>query len=103
MNEQNETSIPFLEQVKLFAETMDERFIHSSSGKCDNGKSLLIFALDAQDKSGKVKHAEMICGDRFDLAYSIMTAMQKDEIINLFEDSTVVFELGVKNGYIKPK
>ena len=82
----SDTPMPFLEQVKLFSETMNERFVEN-----DSSKSLLVFAMDTKvDGEQKVNYLHCIYGSDFDLAYCIARARNTQDIDKLFELSSMV-------------
>lgn len=79
-------TIPFLEQVNLFSETMNERFIENN----DSGKCLIVFAMDGNNGSGKIHFVNAFCGDDFDLSYCIAAVMRIDKFKKLYNKALEV-------------
>lgn len=87
--------VPFLEQVKLFSETMNERFVET-----DEGKSLVVFAIDVNEVNKHIEFVHTLCGDDFDLAYCIAIARKKEPQIDRIVSSSSQIMRYVTN---KPK
>lgn len=75
--------IPFLEQVDLFAETMNERFIQTDKNGKGNGRCLLIFASDTTDANADFQQINVAYGGKFDLALTLSKAFNEQEIMLL--------------------
>jgi len=83
--------MPFLEQAKLFSETMNERFIEGKEGK-----SLIVFAIDTnEENNGQVKLLHAMLGDEFDLAYCLATAMKQTNFNELVSTALQMVQSGL--------
>ena len=82
--------VPFLEQVRLFSETMNERFIEA-----DVGKSLAVFAIDVNKNDKTIEFVHPVCGDDFDLAYCIALAKEEPRIARIISASTQIKKYGL--------
>jgi len=86
----NKTEIPFIEQVKLFTETMNERFIGDNE---DSGKALIVFAMDTkagEGNDGLIRSVKIIHGTEYDTAYCTMMAMHEKKVLSLLENAAVL-------------
>lgn len=86
--------VPFLEQVKLFSETMNERFIEA-----DVGKSLVVFAIDVNKEGQTIELVHPLFGDDFDLAYCIALARREPRIERIISASTQIMKHGFDRHY----